>query len=214
MASGGGLFRDLGPTQPFGHAVALLKLPGLNGQGQVYAGSGGDNRVPTGLTPPFRLYGFSDPGGDTGVSILGQPLAGFPIDLPVPFRNGAQPFTAFNELGQPRVFFAAVRFNPAGNTCFSSFDTMFFGLGANTGVAVYDFNADGTPDRATILQGVKATGVFGAAGQVIVGDSGALGRPAAPPPPPAPGMPSPAPNTPPFVLTTGLKATSAVCRLQ
>lgn len=210
--SSGGQFADLGPTQPFGNAVSLLKL---GSDGYVFAESGNDNRVPDGLVPPFRAYGFQDTEGDGGFTLPGT--IAFTLDFPapgpsnVPFRGTSQPATAFNDQGKGRVFFAGTRFNPAGTNCLSSYDTILYGVGAQTGAAVYDFDNNGSADLYTILTGNKAPGVATTGGQVVLGSSGTLSNPPAPPPPPGAGFPPPAPPTPATIVTTGIGFAAGVC---
>jgi hypothetical protein len=214
----GGAVADEGPTQPIGVPVALMKIdtPGQGALPHIFAASGNDRRVPD--TSPFQLFGYSDGGAETDVS---TPLTSlFKVNLPSPvpgisegFRGTSQPAAAFNDQGQGRVFFVGTRFNFTTIQCISTFDTILFGVGAVSGNAVYDFNNDGTADLSTIVQGVRATNVQTAGGQVLIGDSGALGRAPSPPPPPG-SLPPPAPAKSAQVATQGVSAGSAVCQFQ
>src|SRR6185503_6186139 len=126
-------------------------------------------------------------------------------------RGTVQPATAFNDTGSGRVFFAGTSLVDGGQTCIFRFDTFLFALGALNGGAVYDFNNNGLADLSTTLQGTKTMGIQTTGGQVLLSDSGEIGR--APAPPPPPGVP-PAPNaaTPPFVNTLRMSPDSSVCR--
>jgi hypothetical protein len=214
------VFFDAGPEHPFGNSVSLLKitLPLQPAKGYVFAESGNDPRVPD-SAGPFKLFGLRDDGGDLaiGPSVM---TGGFPIDLPatppsnVQYRGTSQPVTAYNAQGQPRVFFAATRFNPAGaSSCLSSFDTIFFALGAVSGDAVYDFNADGTSDLYVEFANMRTTGLQTIGGSVYMGESGALGARPQPTPNPSP-TPTPTPPTPPYIITMAQRSGggSPVCR--
>ena len=225
---------NLGPTQPFGNAMALLKLPDGT-QELVFAESGNDPRVPVGQNPPFQAFGFSDKGSDP---INGAATAATNFVLPftgpnnTQFRGTVQPTTGFAaDPANPaqtvgRVFFAGTRYIPdlLGNGCASTFETLLFARGASSGGAAYDFtgNANVTSGGAgfATMIGNKTTGIQVVAGQVIVGESGGIAgtgttnAPPGPPPPPGAGMPPPAPPAPPFLITLGLKPSSAVCRSQ
>ncbi len=216
--SSGAMGADEGPSQPFGVAVALKKLN--DGQGaipHVFAAAGNDFRVPD--DQPFKLFGYSDPTAETDLSAL-QLQQLFEVTMPPrdpgiseAFRGTVQPATAFNDAGQGRVFFVGTRFNLTTIDCISTFDTILFGLGAISGNAVYDFNNDGTTEMSTIVLGTRATNVQTAGGQVILGDSGGLGRPPSPPPPPSTPLP-PAAAQPAEVVTRDMTQGSPVCRVQ
>jgi len=231
-----GSWGDFGPTQPFASAMALLKLPD-NSKELVFAESGNDPRVPLGLTPAFRAYGFNDknPADALNGTTSATATAGssFPKDFVDPtgarYRGTVQPTTGFADdpaLGKVgRVFFAGTRYiaDLTGNGCASTFATLLFADGAVTGGAAYDFsgNANVTTGGAgfATLVGNRTTGIQVVGGQVIVGESGGIAASGtqtapAPPPPPGGGMPPPAPPTPPFLITLALKPSSAVCRSQ
>jgi hypothetical protein len=202
-------FRDEGILQPFGNAVALLAL---GAQGDfVYAESGNDNRVHPfpNTTPPFRMFAFNDPGGDT--SFVTPGTTQFTQDFPSPFRGTVQPATVFNDTGSGRVFFAGTALVDGGQTCIFRFDTFLFALGALSGSAVYDFDTNGIADLGTTLQGTKTSGIQVVGGQMLLSDSGEIGRPPTPPPPPGV-PPAPAQATPPYVNTTRMSPDSSVCR--
>jgi hypothetical protein len=231
-----GSWGQFGETQPFANAVALLKTPD-NSHELVFVESGNDPRVPLGLTPPFRAYGFEDKntadalnGSTSAVAIPGSTFPKDFVNGPNRYRGTVQPTTAFADdpsLGKVgRVFFAGTRYIPdlIGNGCASTFETLLFAFGATTGGAAYDFSGNsnvtsGGAGYATLV-GNKTTGIQVVGGQVIVGESGGIAgsgtssTPPGPPPPPGAGMPPPAPPTPPFLITLALKPSSAVCRSQ
>jgi len=232
-----GSWGQFGETQPFANAVALLKLPD-NSKELVFAESGNDPRVPLGLNPPFRAYGFDDKDGTMNGTPTASVIAGstFPKDFVNPsntsvrYRGTVQPTTGFADdpsLGKVgRVFFAGTRYIPdlTGNGCVSTFESILFAFGAVTGGAAYDFGGNanvtsGGAGYATMI-GNRTTGIQVVGGQVIVGQSGGIAaggttqNPPGPPPPPGAGMPPPAPPTPPFLITLALKPSSAVCRSQ
>jgi hypothetical protein len=207
------LFFDAGPSQPFGNSVALLKV---NGKAQVYAEAGNDPRVPE-TAAPFKMFGLRDEGSDT--TFLPTTLL-FALDFPATppsnifYRGTVQPATAFNDAtpAQPRVFFAGTRFNRAGiSACISSFDTIFFAVGAVSGGAVYDFNSDGVADLYDEFEHNKTTGIQPAGGSIYMGQSGSLGARPSPTPDPNP-TPTPAPPSAPYVVTKALRSGSPVCR--
>jgi hypothetical protein len=170
------------------------------------------------------MFGYSDQVAETDITTPLTPLFEQSFDGPVPgisegTRGTVQPATAFaTDPDTPgffgRVFFVGTRFNFTDITCISSFDTFLFGLGAVSGNAVYDFNSDGSADLSTIVQGTRATVLQTSGGQVLIGDSGGLGRAPSPPPPPASPFPSPQAAQPAQVLTRDMKPGSPVCRVQ
>jgi hypothetical protein len=234
-----GSWGQFGETQPFANAMALLKLPDGSKE-LVFAESGNDPRVPLGLTPPFRAYGFNDKNAADAINgtTAAATIAGstFPVDFANPtntairFRGTVQPTTGFAadaSLGTVgRVFFAGTRYIPdiIGNGCASTFETLLFAFGAVSGGAAYDFTGNTNVNQAGVgfatLLGNRTTGIQVVGGQVIVGESGGIAgsgtsaNPPGPPPPPPGGMPPPAPPTPPFLITLALKPSSAVCRSQ
>jgi hypothetical protein len=212
----GGVVADEGPAQPFGVPVALMKIDSIP---HVFAAAGSDTRVPD--TNPFKMFGYQDVGADGEfdpakfVQLFEQSFPGPVPGISEGFRGTVQPATAFNGNNPPvgRVFFVGTRFNFTTQDCISTFDTILFGLGAVSGSAVYDFDGDDTADLSTIVQGVRATVLQTAGGQVVIGDSGGLGRPPSPPPPPT-SFPSPPVPQPAQVITRDMKPGSPVCRVQ
>jgi hypothetical protein len=208
-----GLFHNAGADQPIANSVALLRISAGGQSGDyVFAEAGNDDRVNP--DPPFsgfQMLGLRDTAGDTDVITPGTVsfTRTFPT-TPVVYRGTVQPATVFNAQGQGRVFFAGTAF-VANVTCLLQFNTFLFGLGAVTGNAVYDFNGDSTLDAGTLLVGTKAQNVVATGGQVVLGDSGGVGRPPGPPPTPA-ATPSPRSAQPPTVNALGVYPDSAVCR--
>jgi hypothetical protein len=187
---------------PLGVAPALLNYADPDPPGglkpHIYVESGNDNRIfppdaDPATTPPFRLFGLrdddlvTDPDGSDQVA--GPVKVLFVRDFPNLYRGSVQPATAFTGTGQGRVFFAGSRFNPPGTTfapppppCRSSFDSILFALGANSGNAAYDLNASGQDEYIQYQsQKIQAVQVKGG---ILVVDRG-LGA-EVPPPPPAP----------------------------
>jgi hypothetical protein len=208
------LFADAGPDQPFGNPVALVNYEGTGPapKPHVFAEAGNDNRIfpPPAATPPFKMYGLrdddlaSDP--DASDDVDGPAFRLFSIPFPDGFRGTTQPATAFNDpdplvIGDEaaRVFFAGTRFNPVSTPnapppppCVSSFDSILFAVGAESGGAAYDLNASGD-DRSIQLnrQRIQAVRVHG--GRLVV-DTGLSAQNAPPPPaPPTINPPAPAP---------------------
>ncbi|MBI3932185.1 MAG: hypothetical protein HY317_02110 [Acidobacteria bacterium] len=213
----GALFADVGPTQPIADGPALLKL---GDKPHVFFGSGNDTRVPDGLNPPFRMYGYRDDGGVAGVQLF---TIDYPTGPPSDFRNVARPATGYTSAGEGLVLYVGSRFVPAGADCLSSFDTILFGVISDPGAAGgysagYDFSGDGVADLSYVIQGQKAGGVSTTGGSVTVSLSGSRSGPPpagggagvsfpGPPPTPPPGPPPP-PNVVPTKIATG----SPVCR--
>ncbi len=213
-----GVLFSAGADQPFADGAALLKVGGLP---RVFVAAGNDNRVPE-SEAPFKMFGLTDTLSEASFAAPGDLLTlipSFTIDFPssppsnVPFRGTLQPATAFNSVGQGRVFYAGTRFNPAGlsGSCVSRFDTILFAVSANDGGAVYDFTGDATADLSTILTGTRATGLSVVGGSVVVGDSGSLANAPTPTPDPSP-TPTPPPPAPAYVTQKNLKSNSPVCR--
>lgn len=176
------LLADLGADQPVGTAAALLGLSAATGapaKPYVFVTSGNDSRA----TGTFKIFGFKDDGDDTtatygsatattdpGVRVYSPAVYQFSraFDLPN-FRGTIQPATALTIGGNGRVFFGATRFNLPGSPeapppfpCRSSFDSLIFALGAQTGGAAYDLNSSGddayllfTNSRKTAIQVIK-----------------------------------------------------------
>jgi hypothetical protein len=208
-AGSGGMFANPGPSQPMTNAVGLLKI---NDTVHVYAEAGGDNRVtpPPAATPPFNMYGYRDLTGDGNWSIAGTALPGFPIAFSSIFRGTSQPGTAFNDAGNGRVFYIGTRFNTADVSCLSSFDSILYAVGAETGGAAYDFSGDNVADLSTTFTGKKLQGPQMIGGAVVTSEGGSLGSP--PPPGTPSSMPTPAPPKPASLSMTAQSSGSAVCR--
>jgi hypothetical protein len=226
----GGLLAKPGPQHPFANGVALLKLPD-DGNTYIFGESGNDTRVTLSAGQHFKAFAWRDASLDVFPASVTTPLlanppaapgsatSGFTLDLTDDtnrdFRGTSQPGTAFNSSGKGRVFFLATRFNTAGANCLSTFDSLFFGIGAQTGVAVYDFVSAGNivasaSDRSIVVQGQKMSGIQVTGGEVILSESGALGQPPAPPPPNS--LPTPAPPAPAQVIPGALTLGTGVCR--
>jgi hypothetical protein len=202
------LFGDLGANQPVANGAALLNYMGSGtvAYPHVFIETGNDNRVTPlpASTPPFRLYGLrdedlaSDPSSTDGVDGPARVL--FTVDLPDGFRGNVQPATAFDDADPPngRVFFAATRFNlpnspnaPLPPPCRSSFDSLLFALGAESGAAAYDLSGSGD-DRFVQVTDQRIQAVRVAGGRLVV-DMG-LGAQNPPPPPAPPVTAPPAPD--------------------
>lgn len=217
----GGLFADQGATQPFTAPLGLIKLSDVGNGPQpqptekafVFASAGGDERVPGG--PPavnttnygFLFYGFRDDEGDVlppSFPADGTGALAFDEPLTSTYRGLSQPLTAFNQQGQGRVLFTAVRYNPPINACLSTFDTILFGLGARTGATVY---ANGP---STTMTGVLTGQPQLTRDQLVITTFGAPNaRPALPRPVPTA---TPIPEEQAQVIMTVVGEGSAVCR--
>ena len=185
------LFKDLSTDgdQPFANAVALINMNSdlTSAKPHVFFEAGNDRRTPLpGSTPFFRMYAYRDDAAATGTSV-------FPaVDFPVNYRGNVQPATAFNDLGKGRVFFSGVKFNPAGSSCASTFDSVIFALQGANGAAAYDLNSGATDDRSITLIGQRVNAIQVVAGKLVV-DMG-LGAQNPPPPPTPPVTYPPAPG--------------------
>jgi hypothetical protein len=173
------LFRDLSGDgdQPIANGLAVFDAnsDGSGNKPHILIETGNDSRVgarPS--TPRFRLYAFRDNNG-TAENVF------TPIDLEDGFRGTAAPTATFDDLGG-LAFFVATKFNPPGQTCESSFDSLVYALNATTGDAAYDLNASGQDLYATLTnQRVTSTSV--AFGQAVLDMGLGVDQP---PPPPAP----------------------------
>ena len=138
------LFRNLGPDQPMGVGASLLNL---GGNAHVFVETGSDARVPAPARgiPHVRLQGCRAalPGGRARSRRCPAPEFGLSFPpatagqgrLP---RHGAAAHRVRPETTEGVVFFAGTRFNPvAAGRCVSSFDTIIFGLIADTGGTAY-----------------------------------------------------------------------------
>jgi hypothetical protein len=202
------LFADAGLNQPFANPVALLNYEGTTGSEKphVFAEAGNENRIfpPPTDTPPFKMFGLrdddlpSDPNNGVPTDQVDGPAWElFTLDFPNGFRGTVQPATSFNADGSGRVFFAGTRFNPVSTPnapppppCVSSFDSILFAVGAESGGAAYDLNSVGD-DRSVQVTGQRIQAVRVSGGQLVV-DTG-LGAQNAPPPPAPPTVNPPAP---------------------
>jgi hypothetical protein len=207
------LFQDVSTDgdQPVANGVALINMnsDATSAKPHVFFEAGNDRRVaaPT-ASPFFRMYAYRDQG--TAAQVFA------PLDFPVNFRGTVQPATAFNANGFGRVFFAGTKFNPAGTSCASSFDSTITALEAATGGAAYDLNLSGD-DRSITLTGQRVNAIQVVGGKLVV-DMG-LGA-QNPPPPPAPPVsmpPAPAASANVSVVanvpgTIPFKLGSSVCR--
>jgi len=190
--------------------VALINSDDINDstvKPHVFFEAGNDRRVPLpASTPFFRMYAFRDTTGTAS-----QVFA--PLDFPQNFRGTVQPATAFNASFHSRVFYGGTRFNPAGTSCSSSFDSVIVALQGRTGLAAYDLNSIGD-DRFLQITGQRVNAVQVVGGQLVVDMGlGAQNPPPAPAPPatapPAPGpanvsMVANVPGTVPFKLGSGV----------
>jgi hypothetical protein len=207
------LFKDVSTDgdQPVANGVALINMNSDSSfaKPHVFFEAGNDRRVPLPTsTPFFRMYAYRDAG--TAAEVFA------PIDFPLNYRGTVQPATAFNANGFGRVFYAGTKFNPAGASCASSFDSVIFALQAADGGAAYDLNASGD-DRSLVLTGQRVNAIQVVGGKLVV-DMG-LGA-QNPPPPPAPPVttpPAPAASANVSVVanvpgTIPFKLGSSVCR--
>jgi hypothetical protein len=152
---------DLGSDQPVATANSILGLPpnATNVTPYVYTTSGNENRASVPATQ-FKNFGFRDDGSDTSVTVspavaqnginVYPPLTGlFVIPFQDQFRGTVQPSTAYSDTmaGAGRVFFGGTRFNGPNSTfappvppfpCRSSFDSIIYALGAQSGLAAYN----------------------------------------------------------------------------
>jgi hypothetical protein len=208
------LFKDLSSDgdQPMANGVALINMNSNStmDRAHLFFEAGNDRRVPLpSSTPFFRMYGYRDDGS-------ASQLTGFPIDFPQGFRGTVQPATAFNANGKGRVFFAGTKFNPAGNTCSSSFDSILFALQGANGAAAYDLNSSGD-DRSVLLTNQRINAVQVVAGKLVVDMGLGAQNPPPPPTPPVTAPPAPGPNSNVSMIanvpgTVPFKLGSAVCR--
>jgi hypothetical protein len=206
------LMADLGEDQAIGVGAALVSL---NEVPHVYVAAGNDSRA----TGPFKFFGFRDDGSDTDTT-HGTPTAAtgdstvqvaspavflFSTEFDTNFRGTLQPATAFTDANPPlaRVFFGGTRFNEPGTLfapdpypCRSSFDSVIYAVGAETGGAAYDFGGDSflvlENSRKTALQIIKEPAAVGSApgtsgGSRLIVDEGLMSGGAAVVPPPPPG---------------------------
>jgi hypothetical protein len=171
------LFSDFGKDQPIGVPAALLALKDTSGQTSIphiYVETGKESRADPAVSGDFGGFGLLDQQADTDTSSPAVVQSCLPtVQLPCQFaqtfitgfRGTTQPATTFADAKATtgRVFFVGTRFNPAGSAfappvpprpCRSSFDSIFFALGAETGQAAYDLNASGE-DAYVVLRNSK-----------------------------------------------------------
>jgi hypothetical protein len=192
--------------------VALINVnsDATSDKAHLFFEAGNDRRVPLPSGAPFfRMYGYRDDGSASQV-------LGFPVDFPQGFRGTVQPATAFNANGKGRVIFAGTKFNPAGTSCASSFDSILFALEAATGGAAYDLNSSGD-DRSVILTNQRINAVQVVAGKLVVDMGLGAQNPPPPPTPPVTTPPAPGPNSNVSMVanvpgTIPFKLGSSVCR--
>jgi hypothetical protein len=151
---------DLGADQPVATAGSLIGLPpnDLATTPYVFLTSGNDNRA----TGTFQNFGFMDEGDNTttavsspvtqnGIDVYPPMKSDFVIDFEPGFRGTVQPATFYSPASTPttvlgRVFFGGTRFNGPNTAfappvppypCRSSFDSILYPLGAESGLAAY-----------------------------------------------------------------------------
>ena len=172
------LVTDLGIEQPIAAAASVL---GFEESGvvvpYVYVTSGYDNRQdPATSGQAFVLAGIRD--DLTGALTPADACQQTPVVAPCLFkreltqdfqgvtgyfRGTIQPAVLLSDATPPvgRVFFGGTRFNPPRPEgapfapppppCRSSFDSVVYALGAKTGEAAFDLNADPTADDAFVI---------------------------------------------------------------
>jgi hypothetical protein len=168
---------------PIGVPAALIAVPpgGIGApKPHVFYETGRDNRLfrPPAATPPFQMFGLRDDRTDNEAT-NGATMV-FDEPFPERFRGTIQPTTIFAAGGLGRVFFAGTQFNPIGGAvCVSSFDSIIFALGVETGEAAYDLTSP--DDKSARMGGRRVMALSTAFGHLVV-DQG-LGADTAPPPP-------------------------------
>ena len=201
---------DLGADQPVATAGSLLGLPANDPHAKpyVFLTSGNENRA----SGTFRNFGFLDEGDDItavvsppetqlGIQVYPPMKANFVIDFEPGFRGTVQPASAYSDAvsragGGPagRVFFAGTRFNAPNSQfappvppfpCRSSFDSIIYPLGAESGLSAYDV---GTGNDYVIFQDSRIAALSTQAapkGAILAKDEGLSkpGQPIKPPPP-------------------------------
>ena len=202
---------DLGAGHPIATAGSLIGLPANDPAAKpyIYVTSGNDNRA----TGTFRNFGFVDDGDNTttavsppvtqnGIGVYPPMTSNFLIDFQPGFRGTVQPATAYSDVQTAggvngRVFFGGTRFNGPNSAfappvppypCRSSFDSILYALGAESGLAAYDmaFGNDYVifQDSRIVALSTQAS----PKGSLLAKDEG-LSKTSAPiAPPPAPGL--------------------------
>jgi hypothetical protein len=223
--------------QPVATPVGLIGIfNGVKNLPFVFAESGNDIRELQ--TNGFKIYGFEDDGSDVDNSpgVQGptsdpdvfqwdQAVMRFDQLFQPNFRGTIQPATAFSDTGLGRVFFAGTRFNPPGSQfappvppfpCASSFDSIVYVLGAQTGAAAYNLNNSGSNSfrifNNSRLTGVEIIGDPNTGGTQVSLDEGLLGASPVPKvPPPPPGVTPGGGNGIPDVLSASAITPSSAC---
>jgi hypothetical protein len=199
---------DLGSDQPVATANSLLGLPANdpNAKPYVYTTSGNENRASIPATQ-FKNFGFRDDGSDTslavqpavtqnGINVFPPMQSLFVIPFVDNFRGTVQPATAYSDSagGAGRVFFGGTRFNAPNSAfappvppfpCRSSFDSILYALGAQSGLAAYDL-AYGNAYQIFQDSRIVAVSTQAAPGaSMLAKDEGLskIGQPVQPPPP-------------------------------
>ncbi len=199
---------DLGSDQPVATANALLGLPANdpNAKPYVYTTSGNENRAPI-PNSQFKNFGFRDDGSDTslavspsvtqnGIDVFPPMQSLFVIPFQDNFRGTVQPATAYSDTvpGAGRVFFGGTRFNGPNSAfappvppfpCRSSFDSILYALGAQSGLAAYDLVAGNAYQIFTDSRIVAVSTQAAPGASVLAKDEGLskTGQPIQPPPP-------------------------------
>jgi hypothetical protein len=203
---------DLGADQPVATANSLLGLPANDPAAKpfVYVTTGNENRasVPAGQ---FKNFGFRDDGSDTsltvspavtqnGISVFPPMQSLFVIPFEPQFRGTVQPATAYSETASTsgsvvgRVFFGGTRFNPPSSQfappvppfpCRSSFDSILYALGAQSGLAAYDLAFGNAYQIFQDSRIVAVSTQAAPSASVLAKDEGLskVGQPIQPPPP-------------------------------
>jgi hypothetical protein len=225
-------FADLGADQPIGAAVSLLNLPpGPTGKPHVFVSTGNDTRQST-TNRLFKIAGFRD---DTPA---GAGTALFNKNMETLFRGTVQPATAFAISGTSvlgRVFFGGTRFIPpppastlstpiaTSGVCRSRFDSIIYGLGAESGLAAFDLNSAGSDDfmildnsRIAAITIIADTTAGGTGSTVHIdeglGDGSAGAAAGCDNNKPTPKGTRPTIGTTSNVLAAGIRTSASVCR--
>jgi hypothetical protein len=199
---------DLGSDQPVATANSLIALPASDPSAKafVYTTSGNDNRASVPATQ-FKNFGFRDDGTDTslavqppvvqnGINVFPPMQSLFVIPFVDNFRGTVQPATAFSDTagGAGRVFFGGTRFNAPNSAfappvppfpCRSSFDSILYALGAQSGLAAYNL-AFGNAYQIFQDSRIVAVSTQAAPGASMLAKDEGLsktGQPVQPPPP-------------------------------
>jgi hypothetical protein len=172
-------FSDFGADQPIGEDVALLALADTTGgpkKPHIYVTTGKDSRADPSVTGQFGIFALRDDQAedDETDSVPVQnciPTVQLPClfarEFVQSFRGTVHPATIFQDATETTgaVFFIGTRFNPPGSQfappksltdpCRSSFDSIFYALGATQGTAAYDLNGGSEDDAYVIFDNSK-----------------------------------------------------------